>query len=237
MSRSRRDFLKVSGSVVVGAGVVSQGTSASSTTNDHRAAKPDHVTLSWSESWLQQYQPRMVVSHLDIQPSVVYAWKASSPERDTEVGVYWTYYVTQEGVTSWDSHVQDHEPIYVFVDSNGEVTKTVYSGYHWVRAANPAPPTAGSTSPTVRVADNWHHYLSTTTVGVDPQLQSLDAVFDDWVESDFGDSLEPGTVTNPWSMETRSDWWRGDTWAGTFGETMASLKLSLGFDGADNTDF
>lgn len=213
---------------------------------DHDGAKPSHVTLSFSESDLKYYRPYLVTRHLDVEPTRIYGWKATSPEESTDAYVYFTYYVTQQGVSTYDSHYLDREPIYVFVDpSTDTIREVVYAGYHWLAGRTRSPPVeedGTGVHPTLHVAEKWHHYLQTTEVGVEVALGDLTSKFDDWLATGWEDDLEPGVAQNPWRMRYRQYWWR-DNGAGFSGNALvfrAFLQLSkstpLDIKGGENTD-
>lgn len=230
MTQTRREFLRsgVVTATVAGLGLDLSG-DASATDPDqfpHTSAIPEHVSLTFDESWLARYRPRLSMSSADRELFLTTrAWKASSPEYDTDVGVYWQTYVGQNGVTSYDSHKGDHEPVYVFVDdSSGDVQHVAASVYHWLKGSAPpgVVPMAEATHPALRVIEPWHqHTAATTDAGFYPEVTPLgtstdianpDAttVFEAWLENGLAGDLGVGVVTEPWSIQARESWWRRD---------------------------
>lgn len=209
---SRRRFLGTLGASTL-AGLTFTGTVA----GDHFDQQPDHVTLSYPESRLQDYQPRLVMQDDDRDALIGhFAWQARSPEYETDALVYWASYTHQDGVTDRDSHLGDHEPIYLFVDSEtGEIETVVASVYHWLAGKT----TAGSLPmtdqhPILKVIHPWHQYThprDSTAGAVDPVLYDLQNHFDEWLANGLESALAPGTVVNPWRMLARPHWWRRDT--------------------------
>lgn len=228
VSVSRRGVLRALGTTVAataGLGVLPRRVRA-----DHDFHKPEAVTLSFDETDLEQYRPLLVTGHLgpEDQPTKQYAWRASSPDRDTDVYCYWTFWVTQAGVTGRDSHYLDRQPIYVHVASDGAIKGVDYSGWHWLAVHDNAPRTFADSAgehPTLRVADRWHHYTRTDAEGRFVDLASLHTVFDSWLDTGWEDDLHPGAAQNPWVMRSRSSWWRD----GPFGIPVDAIgkRISL----------
>lgn len=237
---NRRSFVAAIGATAVGAGTVDVARA------DHENTEPpSHVTITFDESKLERYRPRLVTRNLDVRPSKQYAWIASSPEHETDAYTYWTWYVTQKGVTARDSHYLDREPVYVFVDEDsGEIREVVYSGYHWLAARTTNPTTDLDDHALFRVVDRWHHYVETTDdTGELVELADLDDVFPEWLANGWEDDLEPGAAQNPWIMASidsgsaRSSWWReNETFGFNFSERWKRIQLKLGVAGADESD-
>lgn len=185
---------------------------------------PPHATLTYDESWLRTYQPAFDMQQTDREKLLgVYAWRATSTEFDTDVGVYWASYSHQEGASSLDSHYGDHEPALVFVDSEtGDVQTVIASVYHWLRGKAPASAVSMADEDTValRVISPWHHYSATDApadaskrtlkkLGDEAGLRdSANTEFEDWLANGLEESLAPGVVVNPWRMLSRGHWWR-----------------------------
>lgn len=211
------------------------GAAAAESSFDHRSAKPDHVTLTYNESALEEYAPALVTRHLEQDPAAVYGWKATSPERDTDVYVYFTFYPVQRGYSEYDSHPMDREPVYVYVD-DGEIVRVQYSAYHYLRGELPgsAVKIQDGTHPTLRVAENYHHYYPSNLSGDPPShVENLGAepgsgTFDAWLANGWAAGLDPGSATNPWSMRDRADWWRDGTLGVSAAAIGAQVDLILG---------
>lgn len=238
---NRREFLRSAGA----AGLASVAVVGTASAVHDTKGKPAHVTLSFDEDELETYRPKLVTGHLDVRPSKQYAWLATSPEEDDDAYCYWTYYVTQRGVTSRDSHFLDREPVYVFVDEDtGEITEVVYSAYHWIARQTRAPLTVTDSDgehPTLRVAERWHHYLETTEEGVFVELADLNDQFDTWLSNGWEDDLAIGAAQNPWIMRRRGSWWKDDA-SGSLSQFFAMFQVrasklpGLNVKGGANTD-
>lgn len=208
------------------------------------------MTLAYDEPWLRQYQPV-----LDLQPTDrrkllgIYAWKATSPEYDTDVGVYWASYSHQEGVTSYDSHYGDREPAYVFVDSeSGEIERVVASVYHWL-AGHAIPPTTDAGRPRLKVINPWHQYSAAPSSAstIQPDLQSLgtgteladDGIqteFEQWLANGLDTDLGVGTVVKPWTMRGRESWWRRGIADYSLTEEWVSIRRRIGIGQTGDLD-
>lgn len=202
----------------------------------HPDTQPDHVTLTYDESWLQTYRPMLVLRELDVRPNSMHAWRATSTEHDLDVGCYWAEYPYQQGVSEYDSHLGDHEPIYVLVDGNGDVDSVIYSGYHWLAARTESPTLYDGTHPQLYAVSPWHHYLMTGEQGEFVDLEPLTESFSSWLDNGLEDDLDPGSVVNPWTMTARSDWWREDITGVSFNALYIRALYRAGFHGAEYTD-
>lgn len=205
-------------------------TAAGRVAADHDTSVPGHVTITDPMDELEYYRPLLDLNTqtVEVNPTTIYGWKAASSEHSTDVYVYVTYYTHQEGITTWDSHIYDREPVYVFVDeSSGNITKCLYSGYHWLKAETRTPPIFKDSTgehPAFMVAEKWHHYLvdekksgyleSVDSLGNEDQLQ-LDGVntkFEEFLDNGWEEDLLKGVVVNPWKMESPDveSWWASD---------------------------
>lgn len=237
----RRSFLRAAGATAVGLSVATGTASA-----EHGDAKPDHVTLEYDESTLETYRPELATNHLEVQPSSLFSWTATSPEHDTDAHVFFAYYSHQRGLSRADSHIHDREPIYVFTDSDtGDLNMVVYSGYHWLAARSRGPPTDDSGNrPRLRVTEKWHHYTLTDEADGDVDLADLhdkhSPHLEDgstaWLDTGWEDALAPGLCLNPWRMRSRSDWWQDDVRSYAFEAALRRAYLTIGLYGADTTD-
>lgn len=231
---SRRALLASTGSLAVGAGITVAGRARGESVA-RSSYKPDHVTIEYDEDRLLKYRPRLWFSGDEKQKFInLYGWLASSPEHDSDVCVYWASYTHQEGVSEYDSHDGDHEPIYVFV-RDGAVEKVVYSAYHWLRSISYAPVLDG-THALFRVIEPWHHCTTDTVEGDLTSIGDLTGTFDRWLEEGLDPSLAPGTVVNPWIMTRRDHWWRNVVAGVSFDATYVSLLHTLGAHNAEVTD-
>jgi hypothetical protein len=231
---NRRQFLASTAAVVGGLSAANSTAAAA----DPYAEQPDHVTLAYPESRLQDYQPLLVTSHLDIPPDYLYAWEASSPERDTDVLCYWAWYTAgQRGVAGQaDSHVPDREGLYVFVSEDGSVEKVVMDGYHYLAATVPGDTLtySDSTQPRIHVIEPWHNYRTTTTPGEDVELRDLRDIYPAWLDN--GWEVDREAVVDPWTIQTKGDWWPRGTFGvnanATLAKTSRSVRDATGVDPA-----
>lgn len=234
MRTTRRGFVKGAAA----AGLASSGAIAVSgrARADHLDAQPEHVTIDFDEDWLATYQPRLVLEGESREKlNGMYSWRASSPEESTDVGVYWAEYTHQEGVSSFDSHYGDHEPVYVFVE-DGDVVEILYSGYHWLKASTRAPPLVDETRPTLRVIAPWHHYATTPETGVDTSLLDLTGAFSSWLANGLEDDLAEGVVVNPWRMRSLPHWWQENQLGFSGTALLVRTFHRVGFHDAGETD-
>lgn len=224
---TRRDVLRAGAGTV--ATVAGLGTLAGPAAADHTTRQPAHVTLTYDEARLNRYRPRLVVSDLAVLPNGLYGWVAQSPEYDTDVMVYWAEYPNQEGVTDYDSHVGDHEPVYVVVDEAGDVQEVVYSEWHWLAARDRTPALDGD-HPLLHVVERHHQYEPTTRQGSLFDIRDLTAYFQPWLDNGLEGSLEPGTVVDPWRMVgtgARPHWWRDSFQFGPFNVSLKAEQVRL----------
>ncbi len=209
----RRQYLKTAGATALGAGVLSGRALA-----EHYEVQPEHVSISFDQSTLERYRPELVFSDDSREKFLgMYGWLVSSNEYDTDIAVYWCSYSYQEGwIGNLDSHYGDHEPLQVeFNSETGDVERVRASVYHWIKGETVASEASLKDGrPHLEVVDPWHQYTAASAAGILPEVKDLTAVFQDWLDGGLEESLAPGTSTNPWSMQTRGDWWRRGEYSG-----------------------
>jgi len=233
----RRRFLKAASATA--ATLATVGRVSAATYQD----QPEYVSLTYDLPTLETYRPYLVTRHLDIKPTAVYGWVADSTERETDVACYWVSYVTQQGVTSADSHQYDREPIYVEFDSEtGEVQQVLVDGYHYLVKTYPGSLTLeNDTHPVLHIVKPWHFYRQTTDLGELPAIEDMHDKFDPWVSNDW--NVHKESVVNPWRVENRGHWWpdlvAGFSVNGTLWNAMLTAAQTTGFDfgGAQASDF
>lgn len=237
--KTRRKFLA---SLAAGSGAVlaaGRGT-ASEDLSEYQDGWPEHVTISYPEDELLRYRPTLsTASHTDDRPDQIYALKASSPEYDHDVYEFWAWYETQRGVSRWDSHLGDREPVYVYVDEHGTVREVCYSGYHWFRARSTEPLLYDDDRVQLRVVPTHHHYVMVDEVGADFDLSPLatgEKLFDEstartqyekWLYNNWSQSLHPGAILHPEIMRSRGTWYRDDTREARAARLSAWIDLRL----------
>lgn len=240
---TRRGFLKASSAVAVGSVAVAGATR--SVAAAHYDAKPEYVTLDYDQSVLESYRPSLVTRDIEQVPSL-YGMVARSTEYDSSVCVYACEYEFQDGVSPFpgtlsDSHLGDHEWFYVEIDEGtNEVVSATWTAYHWYAGRSQAPglPMDG-THVKAHIVHPWHQYYLTSEIGGLFDVQDLTAVFQSWLDNGLEESLQPGTVVEPWTMlgpDGRTNWWR-DNFAGfSTRATLWSAFYDLGLYGADSAD-
>jgi len=242
----RREFLRGVGlratqALVVGGGAAVTAAALDSPIKD---ATPEHVTHEFDTQALKKYQPQFVVREVDrAKLQSLYGFVARSPEYQTDCCVYYTEWSHQEGLSPFapplsDSHYGDHEPFYVFVDSEtGEVREIVYSAYHWVagKALAPAAPMENS-HPKAHIVSPWHHYYLTDEDGVFVDLADLTGALGDWWANGMDEHLYLEGVTVPWRMRSRAHWWQDSVAGFSVDAYYAEMLYNLGAVGADNPE-
>jgi len=251
MSPTRRNVLRGAGLAVAAAGGASVPAAAQTGDYPHWDAKPEHVSLAYSEGTLLQYAPNLIFEQEAREKFIgLTGWTATSPEYDLDWHVYLAEYSHQEGVSSGggfvpsDSHLGDHEWYYVASDpATGETDRVVYDAYHWLAGKfRAAEITLDGTHPIARVVSPWHPYQH---LGIDEdRAVAIDSVsnlterFDGILANGLAESLQPGTAVDPARMDIggRSHWWRADIGDWSFDAFYAELLYKLGFAGADSVD-
>lgn len=248
---TRRDFLRHSGAIAGSAAGVTTSTIAA---GDHREgnwrAKPDNVTIEYDEEFLRTYQPRLVTTYSTRQEFIgFFGYTVRGKPYEYDVACYWAELTHQDGLTLFnfvfgpDSHLGDHEPVYVFVDkSTGEVEKVIYSTYH--HFPGEITPETGvfvqdrhqdlATHPILRVVPEWHNYSAAVgdRTGTFFTLESWIAVRDSWKENGFYQETADEAIEDPATMQTRDAWWQKNTMDYKFGPLFARLGLR----GAEQSD-
>jgi hypothetical protein len=218
-----------SGIVTVGSLGLMAGVAAAA----HWDAKPEHVSVFYDEQILDRYRPKLVMPQEAREKFIgLYGWVAESPERDLNCCCYWASYTHQDGyLGNLDSHMGDHEPVYCFYDKNtGEVQRVIASVYHWLKgsATGTTAPLVDQTHVNLRTVVPWHQYTAASDEGAYFDVRDLTTEFDSWLSNGLDTSLHPGTVTNPWSMQHRSSWWRDGLFGFSLNEFIVKRSADLG---------
>lgn len=236
---SRRDLLRGGGAAAVGS-VALAGASGRARA-DHRTNKPADVTVSFDETTIEEYRPQLVLDGVEPAPNDFHALHATSSESDLNAVYGFLEYPYQEGVSSSDSHLGDHEPVIVFYDEHsGDVERVDYAGYHWFKATAPAEELqfAGDAGhrPILRVDRSYHHYYVYTgnAAGERPPLANLDDSIDGWLSNGLEDKLAPSQPFDPWAMLTRGTWWAhtANNWLNAY---LRAIWFNFGISGARET--
>lgn len=201
--------------------------------------QPGHVSLTYDETLLKRYRPRLEVSHLDVQPDYLYGWIATSSERNTDMACYWAWYTAgQTGLTDRDTHVPDREPVYVeFSPSSGEVLRVLYDEIHYTVGSTSTPPIHDVTHPKLHVINPWHNYeLLNDGDGRDIDLNNMHDAYEGWLAN--GWNVHRPSVVDPWIVSSRGDWWpddlRNSAGLDRLAVDIAQLYDRLGIDRAPN---
>jgi hypothetical protein len=237
MKLSRRRFLASAGTVLAGSATASSVVAQS----DAYSAKPDHVDLVYDRSLLERFRPLLVTGHLEYEPTALYSWVATSPEYDTLVCCYWADYVNQEGLTTFDSHQGDREPVQIFLDKQTlDVERVVVDGHHYI-AAQFAPEQLAFDGDQIklRVVKPWHFYQLTDTAGVNVDLGNMVDKHPTYIAN--GWSADKRTVTVPWRIRQRGHWWDNSAsgeWNRFFYSSLLDIQSAAGvsFRGASASE-
>lgn len=219
------------------------------TTLDWRA-KPDSVSIAFDEQYLHEHQPMLRMSaRAREEHKGLYGYVATSSEQDTDALCYWNQFTHQDGLPSVraDTHLGDHEPIYVFVNSKtGEVEEVVYSDYHWFTGSesinSPSDQLATArtqdpTHPVLSVSAKWHNYqYAAGETGAFVELRSWPAVRDTWVQNGFYESADVSAIENPWEIRDLDSWWQRDSFDHRVAGVWARVGRTLGWFGAESDE-
>jgi hypothetical protein len=229
----RRHYLKTLGATATALAVAPSSTSAAGPYRD----QPEYVSLVYNESVLEEFRPLVVTRTLDVTIDPLYGWVATSAEQDLNCAVYFGWRPTQAGVSEYDSHPGDREPIYVFYNPNTrEVDEVVVDGYHYIASRYPASSLSftDGTHARFQAVNPWAFYRSTAEEGVNIDLANLHNRYETWIDNGWGVHRE--SVVNPWTIRERGHWWR-DTAAGvSVNRIIVGAGLRLGLGGADQAD-
>lgn len=238
---NRRSLLKagaVAGAIAIGPTSIASGEIDSE-------VKPEHVSITYDETLLEEWQPLFKMS-LDAREkhTGTYGYVATSSEWSVDVLAYWSRYAIQEGFRwlPWDSHQYDHEPVYLFLDSDqGTLEEVVYAGYHHYAARVEdgfsdllvADRASDPTHISLRVVPEHHHYrLADPGEGHFTTLRSWIDARSEWESYGFYEGTSRSAVDVPETMRERSSWWE----KGTLDERLAALSLLLNLDPEDRDE-
>jgi len=212
-------------------------------------AKADKTIIEFDEQYLRNYQPMLRMSSDARQRHKgLYGYVARSEEHETDVLCYWSQLTHQDGLpgVNSDSHLGDHEPIFVFVNDDGSVDKIVYSAYHWfagsatfgsgttkLKANRASQPTHAVMS----VVSPWHNYQFTPEKdGAFVELKSWPEVRSTWIKNGFYKPANAAAIEDPWRMESLDSWWQPNSVDAMVAGAWANVGRTLGWFGADEAD-
>lgn len=241
---SRRDLLKTgAASLAISGGVIATSEIAAA---DHLDTKEELVengpiTLEYDDEIIAEYQPQLVTEGVEPEPLGFHGLHATSEESTLNAVYGFTKYPYQEGISSSDSHLGDHEPIIVFYDDQtGDVERVEYAAYHWFRgsATGDAFQYADDADhrPILRVDQTYHHYYVYTGNAAGDRLgrENLLESIETWLADGLEENLAIDQPWNPWIMTGRESWWRHTrrNWIDAF---LKALWFDLGVSGAAET--
>lgn len=247
MTHTRRDVLRGLG-LAAAAGMGASVPAAAQSDYPHWDAQPEHVTLTYDESALLNYAPRLVMSQGASEKfRDLWGWTAASPDYDHDWHVYVALYTHQEGLSTWgrwlsDSHVGDTEWYYVGVNpETGETERVIYDAYHWVAGRlSRSALTMDGEHPVAKVVDPWHFYahgdVNADAAAAADQIKDLTENFGPMLSNGLAEDLHPGTVVDPATMTARGHWWRTGATGFSVDAAIASAAYSAGWIGAESTD-
>lgn len=237
---TRREFLAENRRHIVRAATVGVGTAAVMGVVEAAQydQQPAFVDLEYAdvEDDLLRYRPLFDLTNVEIRPTTVYAWKATSTEQSTVMYCYWVWYAAgQEGVSEADSHVPDREPVYVEVDpATDEVVAVHFDQYHYLHRQQRAPTVYEDTHPSLKVIEPWHPYREQpdTSRGELLEIDSMHEVYTGWLDNDW--QVHKPAVVNPWSVQYRGHWWADGTLGvsvnGGITKAAFAVRETVGFD-------
>lgn len=243
---SRRDVLKALGAgSTIGLSIVLGAELATASHLDKRTELVENgpITLEYDDATIAEYQPQFVLDDVEPEPLAFHALHATHEESDLNAVYGFLKYPYQEGYSSADSHLGDHEPVIVFYEAaSGDVVRVDYAAYHWFRGSAGAeafqyadPET--QRRPILRVDPKYHHYYVYTgnAAGSRPEREDLSTSIETWLESDrIEEKLALEQPWNPWGMAGRESWYKHtrENWVDAF---LEALWFDLGLTGAAKT--
>lgn len=236
-------MLKTGGAVGSLAAGLAAASSEASAEHAGRGA-PDHVTLSYDETLIKEYQPQLVTSGVEPEPLRYYALHAESTESTLNAVYGFTMYPYQDGnLARQDSHLGDHEPSVVWYDqASGDVVRVDYSAYHWFRGTAPADSFQYADAdtdqhrPMLRVDPAYHHHYlySGSAAGERLEVGSLLDVIESWLNNGLESQLALSQPYDPWELFGRESWWRHTT-SNWINAQLEALWFNLGLSEAAKT--
>lgn len=183
---------------------------------EHFESEPNDINVSYPEDELDRYRPYLDMSRVDRGLTYdLYGRKTTSSDYDLDVYQYWMWYSVQDCQTPGLSHVNDREPVYVWVDPDNEsVERVAWDGWHWIKGDTTDPSLYNDSHVQLTVLPCYHAYRmeSGDHSGVLLETQNFtDSVLDGWLQNGLEDDLAVGAALDPDSMRSRESWWRDDS--------------------------
>jgi len=178
MTRTRRQFLASGGAAGLSflpgwlpfVGGDSDDTESTDDRSPTLAEREDQygMTIDYPR-WLQKYRPAFIADRDTMQQSMgLYAHRVQYDDSEYQYAYYWHKLTHQQGILfDADSHLGDHEPTIVRVDSDGVIDRVTYTFYHHLAdsisgarltRALRARETAEPTHVQLRIVPPWHNY-------------------------------------------------------------------------------
>lgn len=203
---------------------------------------PDHVTVSYDDARIAEYQPQLVLDGVSPEPLGYYGLHAESEESSLNAVYGFVKFPYQEGrLGRADGHLGDHEPIIVWYDSaSGEVERVDYAAYHWFHGWAPADAfqyaDEAQKRPMVRVDPAYHHFYiySGAAAGERLERENLLEGIDGWLANGLEENLALSQPFNPWDMFGRESWWRHNR-SNRIDASLKALWFNLGLADASKT--
>lgn len=233
---TRRDAVRSMGATLVPTAAAGAVAGVAIAASSLESETPDYVSRSYDESLLKKWQPRLKVSHLDVEPYAAFAKVTRSNEDELTALSYWHTYRTQNGLTGADTHFGDREPVVLFIDEEqSELRSVAYSAYHWMAGKVGDPRADSHDRVRFRAAKPWHHHILTSDSGDLVELKHFD-------DEEITDLLVNGweahvpALARPWVMQSRGHWWSNDIGSFSTDAAVVNAYLIAGLAGADQAD-
>jgi len=157
----------------------------------------------------------------------LYAHRVQYDDSEYQYAYYWHKLTHQQGILfDADSHLGDHEPTIVRVDSDGVIDRVTYTFYHHLAdsisgarltRALRARETAEPTHVQLRIVPPWHNYA--VVEGTPSQPVSFRDVQGDadashlrtWETQGIFDPTADEAVWSPRTVQDRGSWWDEST--------------------------
>lgn len=210
MRVSRRDVLRA------GAGVATLSIVGGTASASHaERGAPEEVTVEYDETVIKEYQPSFILEDVSPDPLAYHALHATSTGASINAVYGFVQYPYQEGISSQDSHLGDHEPLIVWYDeATGDVERVDFAAYHYFRGTLLAEELEfeddARRRPRFRVDPRYHHYYRPTrdVAGERLEVRNLLDSIPTWLDAGLEEDLAITQPYDPYDMLSRESWWR-----------------------------